>query len=80
MNAPSTSTLRINTTPRGDRNPRGPAIAGVVVGWMLVLVSLGAVSWARFQPSDLTWCKVALAVVVLVAMAVGVAMAGGRAR
>ena len=80
MNAPNHPARRINATPRGDINPRGPAIAGMVVGWMLVLVSLAATVWARFQPSDLTWCKIALAVVVLVAMAVGVAMAGGRAR
>jgi hypothetical protein len=42
-----------------------------------VIAALACTWWARFQPAELSAGKVALAVVVLVAMAAGTAM-GGR--
>ncbi len=84
MNAPSHSTPRINATPRGDNNPRGPALVRyerrlwpAVVGWMLVLSALAATVWARFQPAEWSAGKAVLAVVILVAMGLGVAMVEG---
>ena len=81
MNAPTHPTHRINATPRGDNNPRGPALVRyerrlwhAVVGWMLVLLALGAATWARYQPAEWSAGKVVLAVVIFAAIAVGVAM------
>jgi hypothetical protein len=75
MNAPFHPSRSVSRANPGPTPPRG--LGRTLFGWVLVIAALACTWWARFQPSDLTWCKAALAVVVLVAMAVGVAMAGG---
>jgi len=54
--------------------PRG--LGRTLFGWGLVIAAIACAWWARLQPAEWSAGKVALAVVVLVAMAVGVAMTG----
>jgi hypothetical protein len=75
MNAPFHPSRSVSRANPGPTPPRG--LGRTLFGWVLVIAALACTWWARLQPAEWSAGKVALAVVVLVAMSGGVAMAGG---